>query len=653
MLQKKVHSDLLAQGRLANKLAGYTPRDAQQALALDIASAIDSAQILLAEAETGTGKTLAYLLPVLHSKQRCLISTHTRALQDQIMQRDLPSLTKALGISPHIALLKGRANYVCPHRLMQSMQDGRISHHRRGILSQVLSWFEKHPAGELSSLSFDVFERGVSNMVTASAEQCLGRNKCELWEECPLVMARAQALDADIIIVNHSLLLADAALKSGEFGELLPKVTAYILDEAHAIPDTASRHFGLTLGMRRFLVWQQDMVTALDALGDETVLELTLQQQMQKLAIVHASGDLVVLAETWLPLIDAVTSRAERGEDMGRLAERALLIAEDIQRLQQPEEGCVVWQEGQGEHLRHMLAPVDVGPLLVEHLWKQESAFVLLSATLRVSEKFDYACQRLGLGSQLIKDNIQGVEDDDDEEDDHDNLDRISQTKTVFYPSPFNYKKQAQIYIPADLPTPRHPDYDLLLVERLFELLRCSRGRAFVLFTSYRALYHCAPLLAAKLSWPVLQQGKDGSRQHLITRFRQETHSILCGTRSFWEGVDVPGESLSMVIIDKIPFAAPSDPLLQARIRHCEEAGGNGFRDIQLPEAIAILRQGLGRLIRVADDTGVMALLDTRVLQKSYGRTIIANLPPAPIVYDINEVSQFFSNLPGKQQQLF
>ena len=313
-------------------------------------------------------------------------------------------------------------------------------------------------------------------------------------------------------------------------------------------------------------------------------------------------------------MLSLAESRRERSDDLAKLADRAAGIEGDIRMVREPAEGFVGWVDGEGEQRRYVVAPVETGPVLVEHLWDRPASFVLLSATLRVSGSFNYAKQRLGL----------------------------EEVKEAFHPSPFDYARQAMIYLPRNMPDPRASEGIAALTDEMETLIRASNGRAFVLFTSWSSLKQVGPELARRLPWNVLIQGESGSRDAILDTFRSDTHSVLCGTRSFWEGVDVPGESLSLVIIDKMPFAPPNDPLLMARIKRCEEKGGNGFRDIQLPEAIATLRQGAGRLIRSMSDRGVMALLDSRLYSKFYGREVVRNLPPAPIKDDLAEVRWFF-----------
>ncbi|MDX8395032.1 MAG: ATP-dependent DNA helicase [Mariprofundaceae bacterium] len=609
--------DFAAESSLATGLNGYVYREEQVQLACEIADAFDGGNILLAEAETGTGKTLAYLIPALRSSDKILISTHTKALQDQLMHRDIPAVQKAMGVRRKIALLKGRSNYLCPFRMKKFATSGQLEMWIKRSLLKVVKWSEKTVDGDLSALPFDVFEKGIGPLVTATGDQC-GGSKCPDWNDCPLMKARKKAQDADIVISNHSLLLADAALKAGEFGDVLPSFDAYVLDEAHSLPDLASQHFGIQLTRMKLIQWLNDIQGVLDELADETALKKEITEAGRVALDAWLKDGMEPLKVAWKSLVDLTASRAERSEDIVKLLKRAEQLAQDMKTVEKPSDGFVAWTDGHGEHKRHVVAPVETGPVLNEHLWERPASFVLLSATLRLSESFTYARNRLGLEEEKAKE--------------------------VFHPSPFDYKTQALNYLPRHLMDTRSEEGQEALLNEIETLLRASRGRAFVLFTSYKMLNRIASELEEKLPWTVLIQGSSGSKDAILDEFRKDTHSVLCGTRSFWEGVDVPGESLSLVIIDKMPFAPPNDPLLQARIKSCEEQGGNGFMDIQLPEAIAVLRQGVGRLIRNNEDRGVMAILDSRLYQKRYGREVVKNLPPAPVCDDVSEVRWFFED---------
>ncbi|MDX8409943.1 MAG: ATP-dependent DNA helicase [Mariprofundales bacterium] len=609
-MQKQVEALFASDGALMLKMSGFQPRAEQLALALEIAQAMEDGDSLIAEAETGTGKTLAYLVPALIGEQKVLISTHTKALQDQLMCRDIPALQRALGCNRAIALIKGRRNYLCPQRLQQALTSQQMELWMESPLLKIQAWSERSRDGDLAGLDFDPFVRGIGSLITATAEQCLG-SKCGQFGRCPLMKARQKAHDADVVISNHSLLLADARLKAGEFGAVLPDFDSYVIDEAHSLPKLASQHFGVQIGRRRLQLWGRDVQLALEEKGDEPLLMAGLDQELTQLLAHWSEGALADLANWWKSLLSPFMA-AEFGDDeLLRLAARASAIGEDFAAVAEPEPGFVAWEEGEGDFRRWQAAPVETGPVLDRYLWQIPASFVLLSATFRVSGSFAYIKHNVGL----------------------------PEAREVFHSSPFDYARQALVYLPHHL-TPGGDEQ--ALVETMESLLRASSGRAFVLFTAHSALRRIAPQLAHQLPWPVLIQGEGVGRDALLQQFRQQGNSVLCGTRSFWEGVDVPGEALSMVIVDKMPFAPPNDPLLAERVRSCEQQGGNGFRDIQLPEAIAVLRQGVGRLIRSEQDRGVMAILDSRLRQKFYGREVLRNLPPAPVCDDLAEVRWFF-----------
>jgi len=588
------------------------------ALAAKISATMERQSILIAEAETGTGKTLAYLIPALRSSDKVLISTHTKALQDQLMFRDLPAVQEALGVRRKVALLKGRSNYYCPQRLNMHLTSNQQEIWAKKSLLKVAKWSETTTDGDLSALNFDVFEKGIGQLVTATADQCTG-SKCEHYKQCPLMKARQKAQQADIVIANHSLLLADASLKSGDFGEVLPIFDTYVLDEAHSLPDLASRQFGIQLSRNKLIYWVNDMQAVLDTLGDEADLKEQVRKLGAEVITQWADKDLKTIKNDWEALLDIAISREERHDDMLKMVERATMIFEEMQQILTPQDGYVVWEEGKDDRKQYISAPIQTGPVLTEHLWEREASFILLSATLRVSNKFDYNRNRLGLNQELAEES--------------------------YHPSPFNYQQQAMLYLPKHIPDPRAQDYQQVMQNEIEALLRTSRGRAFVLFTSHYALRTYATHLQQALPWQVLVQGESGSRDMILEAFRKDKHSILCGTRSFWEGVDVPGETLSLVIIDKIPFAPPTDVLLKERTKHCEAQGGNGFMDIQLPEAIAVLRQGAGRLIRSTSDRGAIAILDSRLHSKRYGQEVIRNLPQAPIALDLSDMQWFFEDM--------
>lgn len=608
-------------------MPGYVCRTEQVELAEEVAGTLQDGGILLAEAETGTGKTLAYLVPALRCSDKVLISTHTRALQDQLMYRDIPTVQKSLGVRRKVALLKGRANYLCPHRLEKSLQDSKTEPWAKRSLLRVNQWAQDSRDGDLAGLSFDAFSAGIGSRITATAEQCLG-TKCAQYDACPLVRARQAAQEADVVVSNHSLLLADAQLKSGDFGEVLPDFEVTILDEAHAIPDLACRQFGRQVAINRLTTWHNDMQGMLEELGDEAELKRDMSIHFLRVNEAFDRDRLDEVLEAWQELVACADARRERNSDAARLADRAEIIDLDLQAILKPPKGYVAWREGRGRAATHLLAPVETGPVLGEKLWSRASSFILLSATLRISASFAYAAERFGLKLE-----IDGVLLGSGE----------VESRAVAHPSPFDYARQAMLYVPRHIPVPGSADYEDVLFEEMRALIEASSGRAFVLFTSHQMLRRVAPRLAQAVDWPVLVQNESGGKDAILQQFREDRHSILCGTRSFWEGVDVPGESLSLVIIDKIPFAPPDDRLLMARCEACVEKGGNAFNDIQLPEAMAALRQGAGRLIRTQDDRGVIAILDSRLYTRSYGRVVARNLPRAPKTEDIRDVRRFLA----------
>ncbi len=602
-------------GPLASAMPGFRARSEQIALARRIDDTMAAEGQLIAEAETGTGKTLAYLVPALMSDKKILISTHTRALQDQLMYRDLPVACEALGRRRSIALLKGRSNYLCPHRLDQALTSHQLALWMESPLLQVKAWSERSRDGDLSALPFDPFRRGIGAQITATAEQCL-RSKCPTFNRCPLMKARQKAQDADIVISNHSLLLADARLKAGEFGAVLPDFDCIILDEAHGLPTLASHHFGVQLSQNQPAYWIRDAQVALEQSAEDSHLLEQITELGKGLLDQWPSAELETLAAQWGELLHTLDGYERDDDEILRLIARGEQIRDAFRMVQEPDAGFVAWREEHKGGQSWRAAPVETGPVLDDYLWQFPAAFILLSATFRISGSFAHVKRQLGL----------------------------PEADESFHPSPFDYVRQSLVYVPRALPPATNKEGTRQLLEQMESLLRASCGRAFVLFTSHRMMRIIAPQLERSLPWPVLVQDEGTPRDSLLQQFRKQTDSVLCGTRSFWEGVDVPGESLSMVIIDKLPFAPPDDPLLTARIRHCEEEGGNGFRDIQLPEAIAILRQGVGRLIRSEHDRGVMAILDSRLHNRSYGREMLRNLPPAPLCDDLAEVRWFFES---------
>ncbi len=599
-----------ASGPLAQRYPHYRHRPGQEELARTIAETLATRARLLAEAGTGSGKTLAYLVPVLGFDGRVCISTHTKALQDQLWDRDLPAAMQALGVRRAAALLKGRTNYYCPYRVERKLRAGAAAPLMEALL-RVRAWAEQSEDGDLSAAPVDVEALGIASWATATAEQCLGA-QCPALGRCPLMRARRRAQEAEIVIVNHALLLADLALRADEKGALLPECEAYILDEAHALAEAACQHFGLQLSLRRLQVWLRDWEEELHAESPDPEALREMREVFAQVLAAWPTGELAKIAEAFALVRELASAFAAAGPGLARLAWRADEIARALAFLQSPPEDFAVWSEGERDARIWHAAPIEPGALLAAHLWSRPAAFALLSATLRIGASFAYARARLGLVD----------------------------AREHFTPSPFDYARQALLFVPRGLSGAPGRD-EARLVEMIVRLVRASQGRAFVLCTAWETLRRLAPQLRAALPWPVLVQGEGTGREAMLRTFRAG-NAVLVGVRSFWEGVDVPGEALSLVVMDKIPFPPPEDPLVAARARRARARGENPFFSVFLPEAARVLRQGAGRLIRSETDRGVIAVLDSRLLERPYGRKLLAELPPAPLVHEMEEVERFF-----------
>ncbi|MCP1674948.1 ATP-dependent DNA helicase DinG [Natronocella acetinitrilica] len=625
------------EGALAQSIDGFQTREEQLALAQAVEAAIAKGGTLVAEAGTGTGKTFAYLLPALCSGRRVVISTGTRTLQDQLYQKDLPLVRQALDLPVRTALLKGRSNYLCLYRLDRAELDGRLeSREAAADLQAIRQWASRTRTGDIAELSDVPAEQPIWIRATSTVDNCLGQ-ECPQFGECFLMEARRRAQEAELVVVNHHLLMADMALKEGGFGEVLPAADAYVLDEAHQLPDIAAQFFGLNFSSRQIMDLLRD-VTAdyLSEAGDvpemtpaiETVRRAT---QDLRLALGHGKR-----REAWteveddpqvadgLDALEAALSElqslleplAARGKGLESSHRRAQELGALLGRFRaNEEEGSVRWFETHAQSFLLRLTPLDVGAPFHRHMERHPAAWIFTSATLSVNRSFDHFRRRLGL-------------DEADE---------------LQLDSPFDYGNNALLYAPKGLPAPNMPAYDQAFLREALVVLRASRGRAFVLFTSHRALRHAAEWLRERLDYPLLVQGE--AAQHvLLESFRQQGNAVLLGTASFWEGVDVKGSALSAVLIDRLPFASPGDPVTRARIDHLRRNGGNPFVDFQLPNAVITLRQGVGRLIRDERDTGVLMIGDPRLTTKSYGRQFLNSLPAMARTREISIVRAFLES---------
>jgi ATP-dependent DNA helicase DinG len=646
-----------AHGALARSMPGFQVRPGQRELAEAVARAIAQGDVLFAEAGTGTGKTLAYLVPALTSGRRVVVSTGTRNLQDQLFDKDLPLVREALGQPVRTALLKGRSNYLCIHRLEQTREEGRLGD-RESVreLARVMAWSGATDDGDLAGCDGLREDSPLIGRITSSAENCLG-NRCAAFDRCHVVVARQRAIAADLVVVNHHLLLSDLALKEEGFGDLLGEVDAVVVDEAHRLPELCSSFFGHSLSGRQFVSLGDDvlneagaaaldlapLVPAVQALGD---LSAKLRESLQR-GTANGEGErrfrfdpgqeaaaceaMLALDEN-LAALDGFLAPAagEAGGDSAGVdtlraritAARALLDAfvgapgveagafDEIDAdLPQPESLCWVELTRRGYQIH--LTPIDAAAQLQAAAANLGAAWIMTSATLSVAGDFTHFGERLGLDADT----------------------RLS------LPSPFD-PDQALLVLPAELSAPGSPRHTEQLVDAVLPLLEAAEGRAFMLFTSYAALDRAARELAAKSDLELLVQGS-APRDALLNRFKARPGQVLLGTASFWEGVDVRGDALSLVVIDKLPFAAPGDPLLAARLEAIERAGGNGFAGYQLPQAVLALRQGVGRLLRDEADRGVIVIGDPRLSSKGYGRVFLNSLPAFPRTRDIAGAAAF------------
>jgi ATP-dependent DNA helicase DinG len=632
-----------AEGPLARALAGYAYRPEQSAMAKAVGLALARSEPLIVEAGTGTGKTFAYLVPALLSGRSVIISTGTRTLQDQLFRRDVPLLAQALGLPVKVALLKGRGNYLCRHRLELATQQGSLLREERGstrILARVSRWAAITKSGDLAELTDMPEQSPVWPMITSTRENCLGQ-ECPQFSRCHVIEARRAAQAAEIVVVNHHLLLADLALKDEGFGDLLPGAEAVILDEAHQVPDIAAQFFGQTWSARQVQILLRDAAAEMsaaavrapaitDSLGSvESHLE-ELRAALPGGAGRHEWGNLPDSFLDALPELEAALSgiAAEleglgAGAGTANCARRAAALAEALATLRAlPEETGLRWVEANTGGLSLQFTPFEIADRLREYIEARPCAWVFTSATLAIGDDFAHFAARIGL----------------------------PEARTLKIDSPFDYPSQALIYLPRGMPEPQHPGFARKFIDACAPLIEASGGRAFLLYTSYRGLAEGVAALKARFPdppFPVLVQGQ-APREALLNQFRQLGNAVLLATGSFWEGVDVKGEALSIVAIDKLPFASPDDPLLKARLEGIRRRGGNPFFEYQLPQAVLALKQGMGRLIRDFDDFGVIVLGDPRLKTKTYGRVFLESLPPSPVITEGLTAAAFLTERLGR-----
>ncbi|MCF8152148.1 MAG: ATP-dependent DNA helicase [Sulfuritalea sp.] len=634
------------EGPLAAAVAGFRPRPMQLEMAQRIAKAIAGNLALVAEAGTGTGKTFAYLAPALLSGGKVIVSTGTKTLQDQLFNRDLPTLRNALKVGASIALLKGRANYVCPYHLERALSAGRLaSREEAAHLRRIARFAERTKSGDKAECIDVPEDSGAWALATSTRENCLGQ-ECPNVKDCFVLAARQNALLADVVVVNHHLFFADVMLKDEGMGELLPACNTIIFDEAHQLPEVAGLFFGESVSTSQIIELARDtknegIVAAKDypALQDaaqaldKAARDLRLAVKGENLRLPAARLEAETEFRAALQgLADAVK---ELGRHLGTQAERGEGLANCLRRAQEMAQGLARWSGGQTEDaagdavvkwvevysqaMSLNLTPLDIAPIFQRQMEGHPRAWIFASATLAVGNNFSHYCGELGL----------------------------AEADTAVWGSPFDYENNALLYSPLGMPDPNSALYQEAVAEAAWPAIRASGGRAFVLCTSLRAMRRIRELLQEKLTsegldLPLLMQG-EGSRSELLERFRFLGNAILVASQSFWEGVDVRGEALSLVVIDKLPFAPPDDPVLSARIDRLRAAGRNPFMEYQLPRAVISMKQGSGRLIRDEDDRGVLMICDPRLTGKPYGKAIWRSLPPMRRTRDVADVENFFA----------
>jgi len=636
-LEKTFASD----GPLAATIPGYRQRTQQLEMAKAIAEAIQHSRQLVAEAGTGTGKTFAYLVPALLSGGKVIISTGTKTLQDQLYNRDLPAVRNALQVPVTVAMLKGRSNYVCHFHLERATHEGRFISREDARYVHVISSFAEHSStGDKSELT-DVPENAtIWPSVTSTRDNCIGQD-CKYYKDCFVMEARKRALAADVVVVNHHLFFADVMLRDEGVAELLPSANTIIFDEAHQLPEVAGLFFGEDVSTSQLMELARDahaeaVTTAKDCIAlpectaalEKAVRDFRLifayegsRMPVQKAqSLKNFDSAYATMLAKLKALNDILETQAERDPALENCFERGIALHEQFQRWHEAENGDLVrWVEVFTQSVQLHATPLSVAEGFGKQLAGTPRAWIFTSATLAVKSDFSHYLGQMGL----------------------------QEAATGFWSSPFDYGQQALLYVPQDLPEPNSPGYTASVAAAALPVIKASGGRAFVLSTSLRAMRELHALLKEAferegLEYPLLLQG-ESSRSELLDRFRKLGNAVLVGSQSFWEGVDVRGEALSAVIIDKLPFAPPDDPVLAARIDKMNAEGRNAFMEYQLPYAVITLKQGAGRLIRDEADRGVLMICDPRLISKPYGRRIWQSLPPFRRSRELTDVLAFFS----------
>lgn len=630
-----------ADGLLARAIPGFRLRAQQLEMAEAIHDAIERTGVLVAEAGTGTGKTFAYLAPALLAGGKVIVSTGTKTLQDQLFDRDLPAVRDALACATSAALLKGRSNYVCLYRLRRAASEARLPTREEAVqLRRIERFAATTVSGDRAELADVPEDAPVWQHATSTRENCLGQ-ECPDYGDCFVMRARRNALAADVVVVNHHLFFADVVLRDEGVAELLPACNTVVFDEAHQLPETARAFFGERISSTQLAELARDARLELRAAGtalpelDELASRLEKAARDLRLALGEAGvrlgwtqalrlpGFADALEKLFLALdrfAEPMAALAESSEGIAACARRAGAARSILLRLR--ENGAdqdVRWVEALSHAALLHVTPISSAELFRKQMADHPRAWIFTSATLAIGEDFNHFKRELGL----------------------------EQAEARRWESPFDFASQALLYLPRGLPPdPNDPAFTEAVVQAAIPALQASGGRAFMLFTTLRALRRAHELLRTRLEFPLLVQGT-GSRSELLSRFRSQGNAVLLGSQSFWEGVDVRGEALSLVLIDKLPFAPPDDPVLSARIEGLRAQGGNPFTELQLPQAVLQLKQGAGRLIRDEADRGVLMLCDPRLLSRPYGRTILRSLPPMARTRELADVERFFARIPA------
>ena len=641
-LASRVDAAFAPDGALAGALPSFETRDGQLDMAVAAAEVFESGGVLLAEAGTGTGKTLAYLVPAILSRHRVLISTGTKQLQDQIYYKDLPALRGALGVDFTATYMKGRGNYLCLHRFdAYRTGDTLFTTTDEGYVEEIAEWARQTETGDRTEIEDLPDDLPFWGEISATSENCIG-TECPQYQECFVTRMRQRAAESDLVIVNHHLLCADAAVRQSSYGEVIPACTYAVIDEAHQLEDVATQYFGVSVSTYRLerLVGDGRRYVARDLENhpdSADILRKAIDHVEQHATLFFSAVQVHLpstdrtrlnttilepvaepgrrLASALRALEPAAAHATDASEDIRSLGRRAGELGKHVDFvLAVADEGFVYFSERRGRGLFLRASPVDVSVIVRELLLERMEATILTSATLAVDGSFDYQRTRLG-----IRDAVE-----------------------LRLASEFDFAEQTVLYLPKRMPEPRAPDFTTAAAEHIRALLEATRGRAFVLFTSYANLHDVHRLIEHTTPFPLLVQGT-APRSVLLRDFRATPNAVLLATSSFWQGVDVAGDTLSCVIIDKLPFAPPSDPITAARMESIAKLDGNPFDEYQVPLAILALLQGLGRLIRHRQDRGVLSILDPRILTKGYGRRFLASLPPTPVVREIGQVEQFLA----------